>query len=343
MKMTGNPIVDKMYGMAITGNVTPQNWYHTVVNEKGRPVMNAITILSEIVYWYRPKEERDEAEPEKSHLKKKFRADLLQMSYQKLEEKFGLGRSQVKDAVRFLEKLGVINREFRKVMANGTQMNNVMFLVLNPERLYELTYPEKGQEADDTCAYTVGAKAESAHRSVRRINTPVAEKQTDFCSDFDTALPKKLQTNTEIISESISENRKREYPSVYQETEDNFRKQIEYEVLCSDYPRDLELIDEIVRIASEAIASDKSKLRVNGEELPADRVRDQLSRIDFLTMTYILDSVKQSKTEVRNVQAMLLTTMYNAPGTRDTYYENKVKHDMLSGKINVRQDGCPEM
>ena len=103
------------------------------------------------------------------------------------------------------------------------------------------------------------------------------------------------------------------------------------------------MIDEIVRIASEAIASDKSKLRVNGEELPADRVRDQLSRIDFLNMTYILDSVKQSKTEVRNIRAMLLTTMYNAPGTRDTYYENKVKHDMLSGKINVRQDGCPEM
>ena len=57
---TGNPIVDEVATLNITGNVIPHAWYYTIVNEKGKVNYLAINILADIVYWYRPTEHRDE-------------------------------------------------------------------------------------------------------------------------------------------------------------------------------------------------------------------------------------------------------------------------------------------
>ena len=58
---TGNRIVDASAEISITGNITPQAWYKTIVKETGKPHLAAIVILSDIVYWYRPTELRDES------------------------------------------------------------------------------------------------------------------------------------------------------------------------------------------------------------------------------------------------------------------------------------------
>jgi hypothetical protein len=66
---------------------------------------------------------------------------------------------------------------------------------------------------------------------------------------------------------------------------------------------------------------------VNGEEIPMARVQERFQKINFFTVKYILESLQASKTEVKNVRAMLITTMYNAPATMNTHYEAKVRHD----------------
>ncbi|HHI3226289.1 TPA: hypothetical protein ACP46S_004913 [Escherichia coli] len=44
----------------ISGNVTPATWWKYIRLPSGRPDATAIALLSEIVYWYRPTEVRDE-------------------------------------------------------------------------------------------------------------------------------------------------------------------------------------------------------------------------------------------------------------------------------------------
>lgn len=44
----------------MTGNVTPITWYKTLLSPGGKPYLIAVIILSDIVYWYRAKETRDE-------------------------------------------------------------------------------------------------------------------------------------------------------------------------------------------------------------------------------------------------------------------------------------------
>lgn len=57
---SGNDIVDRVAEINISGNVTPAIWYKTITKENGKPYLLAIAILSDIVYWYRPSEVRDE-------------------------------------------------------------------------------------------------------------------------------------------------------------------------------------------------------------------------------------------------------------------------------------------
>lgn len=141
---SGNYIVDRVGTINITGNIIPAIWYKTILKGTGKPYLLAISILSDIVYWYRPAEIRDRATGQISGWKKKFAEDILRQSYQYYADLFGESKKTVKMAMDRLEELGVVKRHFRTVAyGEGLVSNNVMYVELNPERLYELTYPEE--------------------------------------------------------------------------------------------------------------------------------------------------------------------------------------------------------
>lgn len=143
---TGNPIVDEVGTMNFTGNVIPMVWFKTIRYLNGAPHNNAIHILADIVYWYRPKEERDEESGQLIGMKKKFRDDYLQRSYDQMAETFGLSKKQATEAVKALEKMGIIKRVFKTIQVRGQILSNVLFIELVPKRLYEVTFPEEIEE-----------------------------------------------------------------------------------------------------------------------------------------------------------------------------------------------------
>lgn len=76
----------------ISGNVTPATWWKYIRLPSGRPDATAIALLSEIVYWYRPTEVRDEHTGALLGYRKRFQGDKLQRSYQAFAEQFGFGK-----------------------------------------------------------------------------------------------------------------------------------------------------------------------------------------------------------------------------------------------------------
>ena len=58
---TGNRIVDEVGRINISGNIIPMVWFQAIRYPNGKPNVNAIIILADIVYWYRPTEIRDDA------------------------------------------------------------------------------------------------------------------------------------------------------------------------------------------------------------------------------------------------------------------------------------------
>lgn len=137
---TGNEKVDKMHEINITGNVTPPAWYKTITRDSGKPYLQAIIILSDLVYWYKPTEVRDEASGKIIGYKRKFKGDKLQRTYDSIAEEFGISKNDAVNAIKFLEELGAVKREFRTVMCGEIKCNNVLFIDINPEKIAELTF-----------------------------------------------------------------------------------------------------------------------------------------------------------------------------------------------------------
>lgn len=140
---TGNRTVDAVGQMDFSGNLTPRAWYATIKTEGGKPDLVAITMLSEIVYWYRPGvQARVEGGSGSVRRYCKFAADKLQMGYRHFEEQFGLTRDQCKRAFVRLEALGVVRREQREIVAAGQRVS-AMFVGLDADVLKKLTYPDE--------------------------------------------------------------------------------------------------------------------------------------------------------------------------------------------------------
>ncbi|MCH4247612.1 MAG: Lrp/AsnC family transcriptional regulator [Acinetobacter populi] len=139
MFSTGNSTVDQMNNFPIEGNVIPTHWFNIFKLDNGKPDVNAVILLSEIVYWYRPVIVRDEKTGQTIGMKKRFKADFLQRSYNSFSDQFGFTKIQVRDALERLEKAGVITRHFRTILTGNSKSNNVLFIELHPSTLLKLT------------------------------------------------------------------------------------------------------------------------------------------------------------------------------------------------------------
>ena len=172
---TGNASVDALAEMNISGNVTPVNWYKTILRENGKPYLLAICVLSEIVYWYRPVEVRDEHSGMTIGYRRKFREDLLQKTYNDFAEQFGESWRSVKAAFDRLEEIGVIRREFRNIETNsGMVLNNVMYIDLCVDKLYTCTYLDIPGDDEDVENTGEGIQKQAEYQA----NKPV----TKFCT-----------------------------------------------------------------------------------------------------------------------------------------------------------------
>ncbi len=124
----------------LVGNITPRNWYqHIKKSDSGRTDHLAISILSDIVYWYRVVEIVDENTNQIIGYNKKFKVDKLQKSYSNYYEFFGTSKKVIKTSIDNLIRLGLIKREFRKVKINNMLLNNVMYLEPIPDKIKVIT------------------------------------------------------------------------------------------------------------------------------------------------------------------------------------------------------------
>ena len=319
---TGSPTVDRMCRLQFTGNVIPSSWYHTIKKGTGKPNLNAIIILADIVYWYRPVEIRDEATGQLCGFKKKFQADILQRNYQQIAEQFGISKRDATNAIVELEKLGVVRRVFRTVSIKGQLYSNVMFLNLDVDELIRLTYPDTldlKPEKEGCRGYHSfeGQGAPKKETGVTKISERVSQK-------WERPVRKTGETYTKITYKDYN----KEFPlQSYQETEEQVKEQIDYSILKLDHMHD-ERIEELVGLIVDVLTSVAEKIRVNKEEKPAEVVKAQFRKLRKEHVEFVLLSMDSNTTKARNIRAVLITALYNAVNTMGSYYGNLVRYHM---------------
>ena len=304
-----NPIVDALYGLELKGNIIPEAWFKTICMPNGKPDSVGIFLLSEILYWYRPTVTKDEYTGEVIALEKKFHEDLLQKSYAQLHEKFGFTEKQIRDAIVRLEKIGVIKRVLRTVTSKGQLMNNVMYLELFPDKLKELTCTKSDEDVPIPTNIT-GAP----YKDVDRVST-----------NMETGAYIIVETNTENTTEITNTD----YPIIsISEARSKFKGQIGYDALIIDHPFKVSAINELVEVASEILSSRKKMIKVAGEKRFIEDIQERFNQLNIHHMKYILESLENHASAVKDMKAFLITAMFNAPATMDNHYTAKVNHDM---------------
>jgi hypothetical protein len=193
-----------------TKQAIPHAWYQHLVNEQGKVQLNAVTILSEIVYWYTPVPIYDRSTKKIIGYQKKFKEDILQKSYRDLSIKFGLTKNQVKSGILFLEKEGLIERDIRNINQDSTPINNVLYINLKFDKLLEIyQVPEKStnlrdEEIDNNCFFEeetieeLDVKKEKCEVSNVNIEKEIFEKQeVEIASD----LTQNLACDTTLLNQ----------------------------------------------------------------------------------------------------------------------------------------------
>jgi hypothetical protein len=176
----------------ITGNVIPDEWFTHIKMKSGKPDIIAIHLLSDIVYWYRPVKVLDENTGKIVAYYKKFKADKLQRNYDGFSEKYGYTKDQVRDALKRLEAINVIDLEFRNPVINGVKFGNLLYIGLNVPNLIELSkpiYPPMGKESDtlsDLNPIGMGKESDTNTEITTETTTKdsvTSVKNTDVTSD----------------------------------------------------------------------------------------------------------------------------------------------------------------
>ena len=115
------------------------------------------------------------------------------------------------------------------------------------------------------------------------------------------------------------------YPQNEGEIEESVREQIDYPLLAENYPYDDP--ECILQLICDVLCSTAESIRIGNENIPTTKVQARFRRLSFEHVGYVLDSLRETTTKIRNIRAYLLTALYNAPVTIDAYYSAAVRHD----------------
>ena len=107
-----------------------------------------------------------------------------------------------------------------------------------------------------------------------------------------------------------------------------FREHLYIDDLKQSYPYDQGRIDEIFELLVDTVCSTAKTIRCAGEDRPAEVVKSRFMKLEHSHIQYVLDCIHDNTTDIRNIKAYMLTTLYNAPITIDHYYQAKVNHDL---------------
>ena len=109
------------------------------------------------------------------------------------------------------------------------------------------------------------------------------------------------------------------------------RENLQFDYLLEDYPKDHEILEEILALLVDTVCSSAETIRIAGDSKPVEVVRSAFLKLTSEHIRYVLDCLRENTTRIRDMKHYLLATLYNAGMTISTYYDARVRHDLSVG------------
>lgn len=151
--------------------------------------------------------------------------------------------------------------------------------------------------------------------------------------------PSKVRcNNTDINNTEISNTDYLFYPENFKMTgeeigserdyETYLKEKLEYDSLVIQYRHHVQVLDELFEIMADTLSSNRKTIRIGGDDKPAEIVKSKLMKLEYSHMQFVMECILENTTKIKNIRQYLLTTIYNATQTIDSYYTTLVNHDM---------------
>lgn len=249
-------------------------------------------------------------------------------------------RCGLEKAVKLLKELendcGLIRRKKQKLC--------------KPDLIYVMNFATDLWNQESLC--TAVSKTETPvfrkpeHRDFENQNTRISEIETP---EFRESKPNKTDNNkTEendtdlILSDQMRSDTMIDLHSNGMSGREKYRRyfqdQLNVTALLERYPYEEKRIKEIIELLTDVCSGDAESVFVGKTKRSGPVVRSRLMKLENEHICYILHSLDENHTDVKNIRQYLLTALYNAPTTMTNYYQAKVNHDMASGAIREEGD-----
>ena len=114
-----------------------------------------------------------------------------------------------------------------------------------------------------------------------------------------------------------------------EQMQDHLKEQVGYDYIIIDCPADQELLDDLIRYMAEYILYATDGIMVNGHKIPVQVAKSAFMKYNITLMQYVMDTISNATTSIKNVRAYYLAALYNATLSIDGYFNALVKHDMI--------------
>ena len=156
--------------------------------------------------------------------------------------------------------------------------------------------------------------------SVKATSLEVSESHSNKTND--------KKTDMNDTDPSFLPGRESKRNDAYAQYEAYFREELEIPILIQGNRTEKETLEGILDLLAETCSSRRKTIRIAGDDKPIEIVKGRLMKLNSLHIQYVLDCLKENTTYVRDMKQYLLTTLFNAPVTIDSYYQARVNHDM---------------
>lgn len=112
----------------------------------------------------------------------------------------------------------------------------------------------------------------------------------------------------------------------YNNAVNKVKKQIEYGYLIENYEKST--IDLIVSLIADVYVDDSS-ISVNGRTIVAEQVRTEYAKLTQEHIEFVLESIANTKTKIKNIRTYLQSCLYNAYHTMNIAIDNEINSTYL--------------
>ena len=250
----------------------------------------------------------------------------------------------IREAVRELERAGYIQRS-RERDEKGRLRGTDYIIYEQPPNL-DLPTLENPTLENPTQEKPTLENPTQLNKDIQRTDLPKKEKSnTDLSSTHSIPI---LSPNPSPCGEAATPPERKGTEAAAQSAVEIYREiikdNIDYDILKQDMRFDGDRLDEIVDLMLETVCTARKRVRIAGDDYPAELVKSKFMKLDGEHIRFVLDCMRENTTKIRNIKQYLKAALFNAPSTIGNYYTSLVAHDMASGALAPKkpQYGDPD-